>query len=82
MARSLIMVSFLEKVPQAGLGSCAPVPEPDTRLRRALKPLGLDLDNTGRLNVRYGMITRLPFTDDCGGCFIRSSCAKRILTQG
>jgi len=82
IARTLLMVSLMDKVPEAGFDSCVPVPEPNKRLKTTLQSLGLDFSKTGRLNVRYGMITRLPLSNDCQSCYISDTCAKRILANG
>ena len=78
LAQSLIMTSMCQVLPQANIGSCAPVPEPNKILKLSLKPLGVDIQKTGRLDVRYGVVTKLPYKNDCQDCALKSSCAKRL----
>ncbi len=78
IAQCLIMTSMCQVLPKAHIGSCAPVPEPNKILKRSLKPLGIDLLKNGRLNVRYGVVTKLPYKNDCQDCALKSSCAKRL----
>ncbi|MFP4213142.1 MAG: hypothetical protein ACLFRL_03430 [Desulfohalobiaceae bacterium] len=79
LAQALLMASLLEALPEAGYSDCAPVPEPNKILKRSLQQLGLEFDNSGSLNVRFGLLTSMPFSGDCEQCYIKSSCAKRIL---
>lgn len=82
MAQAMLMASLLESLPEAGYADCAPVPEPNKILKRSLQKLDLEFDNSGSLNVRFGLLTKRPFSGDCEKCYIKSSCAKRILQQG
>ncbi|MGM0423900.1 MAG: hypothetical protein ACQEQX_03130 [Thermodesulfobacteriota bacterium] len=79
LAQALLMAALLETLPEASYSDCAPVPEPDKVLKRSLQKLGLEFHNSGGLNVRFGLLTKVPFSGDCEQCYIKSSCAKRIL---
>ncbi|MFP4391649.1 MAG: hypothetical protein ACOC43_02915 [Desulfohalobiaceae bacterium] len=79
LAQALLMAALVEALPVAGYSDCAPVPEPNKVLKRSLQKLGLEFDNSGSLDVRFGLLTKVPFSGDCAECFIKSSCAKRIL---
>lgn len=79
LAQSMIMAAMLEAVPEAGLASCAPIPEPNKVLKRSLAKLGLEFYNSGRMNVRFGVLTKLPFSGGCEQCYIKGTCAKRIM---
>jgi hypothetical protein len=80
LAQAMIMAAMLESLPEAGLTSCAPIPEPNKVLKRSLAKLGLEFYNSGRMNVRFGVLTKLPFSGGCDNCFIKSTCAKRIMS--
>ncbi len=80
LAQAMIMAAMLEALPEAGMGSCAPIPEPNKVLKRSLAQLGLEFYNSGRMNVRFGVLTKLPFSGGCDTCFIKSTCAKRIMS--
>lgn len=74
-----MMTSMCEILPDAHVGSCAPVPEPNKILKRSLQNIGLELASNGQLNVRYGVLTKLPYNNDCAHCALKSTCIKRIL---
>ena len=82
MAQALLMASLFEAEPEAAHSDCAPVPKPDKALKSSLQKLDLEFDESGALNVRFGLLTGIPFAGDCEQCYISSSCAKRILQQG
>jgi hypothetical protein len=79
VAQSMLMAALLETVPEASLGTCAPVPEPNKILKRSLADLGLEFSNSGQLSVQYGLLTKLPFRSDCQECFLKASCPKKIM---
>lgn len=79
LAQAMIMASMKEIIPQANLGSCAPVPKPNKILKNTLKQLDLEFYNSGRLSVQYGVITKLPYSNDCEKCYIKDTCPKRIM---
>ena len=79
VAQAMLMASLLEAVPEASLGTCAPVPEPNKILKRTLADVGLEFSNSGQLSVQFGLLTKLPFRSDCEECFLKSSCPKRIM---
>ena len=82
LAQAMLMAALLEAVPEATLGQCAPVPEPNKILKRSLADLDLSYDNNGQLSVHYGMITKLPFRSDCEECYLKESCPKRMMERG
>jgi hypothetical protein len=79
IAQAMLLAALQEVVPESQFSSCAPVPEPNKILKRSLEPLGLELSNSGRLNASFGLVTKLPFSGGCEECFIKSTCAKRIM---
>ncbi|MFP4285340.1 MAG: hypothetical protein ACLFQG_07280 [Desulfovermiculus sp.] len=78
-AQAMLMAALLEAVPEASLGTCAPIPEPNKILKRSLAEVGLDFTNAGQLSVQYGLLTRLPFRNDCEDCYLKASCPKKIM---
>lgn len=79
VAQAMLMAALLEAVPEASLGTCAPVPEPNKILKRSLAEVGLEFANTGQLSVQYGLLTKLPFRSDCEECYLKASCPKKIM---
>jgi hypothetical protein len=75
----MLMAALLEAVPEASLGTCAPVPEPNKILKNSLAEVGLEFSNSGQLSVQYGMLTRLPFRSNCEECYLKPSCPKKIM---
>ncbi|MFP4049628.1 MAG: hypothetical protein ACLFT8_06730, partial [Desulfovermiculus sp.] len=78
-AQAMLMAALMEVVPEASLGTCAPIPEPNKILKRSLAEVGLDFSNAGQLSVQYGLLTRLPFRNDCEDCYLKASCPKKIM---
>lgn len=76
LAQAMIMSAMQELLPEAGARGCAPVPEPNKILKRSLKPLGLEFHNTGAMNVKYGVLTRIPSSGGCEQCYLRESCPR------
>jgi hypothetical protein len=79
VAQAMLMAALLEAVPEASLGTCAPIPEPNKILKRSLAEVGLDFTNAGQLNVQFGLLTKLPFRNDCEECYLKASCPKKIM---
>jgi hypothetical protein len=79
IAQAMLLAALQETVPESQFSSCAPVPEPNKILKRSLERLGVELSNSGRLNVQFGLVTELPFSGGCEDCAIKSTCAKRIM---
>ncbi|WP_027370017.1 hypothetical protein [Desulfovermiculus halophilus] len=79
VAQAMLMAALLEAVPEASLGTCAPVPEPNKILKNSLAEVGLEFSNSGQLSVQYGMLTRLPFRSNCEECYLKPSCPKKIM---
>lgn len=78
-AQAMLMAALMEAVPEASLGTCAPIPEPNKILKRSLAEVGLDFTNAGQLSVQFGLLTRLPFRNDCEDCYLKASCPKKIM---
>ncbi len=79
IAQCVIMATMLEILPECGHQSCAPLPEPNKVLKRSLSPLGLEYRNDGTLNVRFGVVTPLPYRGECEECYLKDGCSKRIM---
>jgi len=79
VAQALLMAALLETVPEASLGTCAPIPEPNKVLKNSLAEVGLEFTNSGQLSVQYGLLTKLPFRSDCEECYLKASCPKKIM---
>ncbi len=79
VAQAMLMAALLEAVPEASLGTCAPIPEPNKILKQSLAEVGLDFTNAGQLSVQFGLLTKLPFRGECEECYLKSSCPKKIM---
>lgn len=81
LAQSMIMAAMQELMPDVQSQGCAPVPEPNKILKKSLKPLGLEFQNTGTLNVKYGVLTKFPYSAGCEACYLKESCPKMSMSS-
>jgi hypothetical protein len=79
VAQAMLMAALLEAVPEASLGTCAPIPEPNKILKNSLAEVGLTFSNAGQLSVQFGLLTKLPLRTDCEECYLKASCPKKIM---
>lgn len=78
LALYLSMSALRELVPQVEAAGCAPSPEPDDIIERALERAGLPYRDkrSGQLGRRYAVLTHYPFRGGCEVCHMRESCHK------
>lgn len=78
IAQTMIMSALKHLMPELGETQCAPVPEPTKPLRRTLRTVGLDLEESGALSRKYSTITPYPHRYGCERCYLKDSCVKNM----
>lgn len=74
LAQAMLMATIRDLVPEVAYAGCAPVPEPSTRLRKALVDAGVPWNESGALERQYAMLTHYPFVGGCDICHLRREC--------
>lgn len=82
LAQALLFSVIREVVPEVAAAGCAPVPHPNTLLKKALREVGVAWREEATLERQYAMLTSMPFTGGCPGCFLQESCPKAALERG
>ena len=70
LAITLVMSAAQSVMPEL-IGACVPQPTPSRQAKKKFKKLGLEWDDSGKMNRNYAVFTPYPYK---GGCEVCHSC--------